>query len=60
MKEIHYENRRLLNEADEYKATDICKKVTALYEKEYDEIQKFLKQQVAAKEIGSIYTYLFR
>ena len=37
LKEIQFENRRLMTEADEYRAVEIAKKVTALYEKAYEE-----------------------
>ena len=43
---------------ENYKASEIAKKVTKCYEKTYDEISKILEQKIANKDIGSFYTYL--
>jgi len=44
---------------DNYKASEIAKKVTTCYEKAFDEISKIMEQKVQNKDIGSFYTYLF-
>lgn len=58
MNKILEDNRKLSSEADEYKAAEIAKRVTTLYEKNYDEIQKVLELKINNKQIGSIYTDL--
>ena len=55
---IRDDNRKLQTEVDNYKASEIAKKVTTCYEKTYDEISKILEQKIANKDIGSFYTYL--
>ena len=61
LKEILFENRRLMTEADEYRAVEIAKKVTTIYEKDYDDLKSFLNQRgIPVKDICSIYTFLLR
>lgn len=47
-----------MTEVDEFKASETAKRVTTTYEKSYDEISKVLEPK-GAKEIGSLYTFLF-
>ena len=49
MAEIQVENMRLLKEVEDYKASECAKKVCALYEKQYEEIMSFLKQNIGMK-----------
>ena len=55
---IKQDNRKLITAIDEFKGNEIAKKVTTLYERVYDEINKVMEQKIANKKIGSIYTYL--
>lgn len=55
---IRLENKRLVDEAFDYKASEITKKVTALYEERYREVKQFLSNQISMKDSASIYTYL--
>lgn len=58
LNKIMEDNRKLVAEVDEFKGTEIAKKVTTLYEKCYQEIMDIINQKVNNKDIGSIYTYL--
>ena len=52
------DNRALVFEVDTFKNNEVAKKVTALYEKYFDEIQKTMELKLQNKDIASIYTYL--
>ena len=43
LRKILDDNRKLVQLADEYKATELAKKVTTVYEKSFDEIQKVME-----------------
>ena len=58
LKKIVDDNRALVAEVDQFKNNEVAKKVTTLYEKYFDEIQKVVDQKVANKDIASIYTFL--
>ena len=45
-------------EVDTFKNTEIAKKVTTTYEKNYDELKKKMDEKGGNKDIGSIYTFL--
>ena len=52
------DNRDLIREVDNFKNTEVAKKVTTLYEKYYEEIAKAMDTKLAIKDIASIYTTL--
>ena len=52
------DNRALIYEVDTFKNNEVAKKVTTLYEKYFDEIQKITEAKLQNKDIASIYTYL--
>ena len=61
MQKINEDNQKLSLEVEDFKASEIAKKVTTLYEKYYDEIQAAIekvKPQKHKKDIGSLYIYL--
>ena len=59
LRKIKENNRALRTEIDDYLNTEIAKKVTTLYERNYEEIKKVLDNtSLSTKNIGSIYTYL--
>lgn len=56
---IIQDNRAMKTEIDDFLNTEVAKKVTTLYEKNFEEIKKVLDQKnISVKDIGSIYTYL--
>lgn len=57
LKKILEDNRKLMGEVDQFKGTEIAKKVTTLYELYYDQILKVMEQKIQNKDIGSIYSY---
>lgn len=61
LQKISEDNQKLSLEVEDFKASEIAKKVTTLYEKYYDEIQAAIekvKPQKQKKDIGSLYIYL--
>jgi|FrelakmetLWP11LW_1041352.scaffolds.fasta_scaffold101246_2 hypothetical protein len=58
IKKIVEDNRALIYEVDTFKNNEVAKKVTTLYEKYFDEIQKITEAKLQNKDIASIYTYL--
>jgi len=58
IKKILDDNRALVLEVDTFKNNEVAKKVSTLYEKYFDEIQKITETKLANKDIASIYTYL--
>ena len=58
IKKIVEDNRALIYEVDTFKNNEVAKKVTTLYEKYFDEIQKITEAKRQNKDIASIYTYL--
>ncbi len=57
MSKIRDDNRKLMTEVDEFKASETAKRVTTAFEKSHDEINKVLEPK-GAKDIGSLYTFL--
>jgi len=56
---IIQDNRAMKTEIDDFLNTEVAKKVTTLYEKNFEEIKKVLDhEKISVKDIGSIYTYL--
>ena len=55
---INNDNKALRVEVEEFKNTEIAKKVTTLYEKNFDELKKKMEEKGSHKDIGSIYTNL--
>lgn len=56
---IKEDNLKHKSDVEDFYATEITKKVTASYEKSYEEIQKVLSQKMANSDMGSFYTFLF-
>jgi hypothetical protein len=58
LNKIREDNRKLMAEVDEYKATETAKRVTTSYERAMDEIYKVCEPKSNVKDIGSLYTYM--
>lgn len=46
IKKIVEDNRKLVMEVDNFKSSEIAKKVTTLYEKYFDELQKVIEAKL--------------